>query len=107
MDELYLIVGVSLIIFVMGIYGLASRRNAMKMLISAELLINAGLLNIIAFHHYLYPAAIDAQILAIFVIAIAAAEAAIGLALFLALHRIYGVPDLDVVKKLREVEEGG
>lgn len=105
LNETYIIIITSTIMMLLGIYGLSTRKNAMKMLISIELLVNAGTLNIIAFTHYFYPSVIDAHIFVLFVIALAAAEAAIGLALFLALYRIYGTPDIDIVRKLRETGE--
>ncbi len=106
LNEAFILIITSVILFILGIYGLSTRRNALKMLISIELLINAAALNIITFAYYFYSlVSLDAQIFVLFIIALAAAEAAIGLSIFLALHRLYGVPDLDVVSKLRETGE--
>jgi len=105
LGESYLLIITSVILFVLGIYGLSTRRNAMKMLISTELLINAAALNIITFFHYFYPTVIEAQLFVLFIIVLAAAEAAIGLSIFLALYRIYGTPDIHIVRKLREPGE--
>ncbi len=105
-NELYMIVVSSIIIFLLGLYGLSTRRNALKMLISIELMINASALNIIGFLYYLYDLAfLEAQVFVLFIITLAAAEAAIGLSIFLALYRLYGSPDLDKVSRLREVGE--
>jgi len=106
LNEIYLIIVTSAILFVLGIYGISTRRNALKMLISVELMINASALNIIGFLFYLFDTAyLEAQIFVLFIITIAAAEAAIGLSIFLALYRLYGTPDLDKVNKLRETGE--
>ncbi len=106
LNELYLIVITSAILFVLGIYGVSTRRNALKMLISVELMVNASALNIIGFLFYLFDVAyLEAQIFVLFIITIAAAEAAIGLSIFLALYRLYGTPDLDKVSKLKETGE--
>lgn len=106
MNELFLVILTTVILFITGIYGLSTRRNALKMLISIELMVNASALNIIAFLYYIYDLAyLEAQLFVLFIITLAAAEAAIGLSIFLALYRIYGVPDLDKVSKLKETGE--
>lgn len=106
LNEIYLIILASVTLFVLGIYGLSTRRNALKMLISIELMINASALNIIGFLFYLFNTVyLEAQLFIIFIITIAAAEAAIGLSIFLALYRLYGTPDLNEINKLKEIGE--
>jgi len=82
-------------LFCIGIYGLVTSRNAVRVLISIELLLNAVNLNLIGFSNYLDPSEIKGQIFAIFVITIAAAEAAVGLAIILAIYRNRDTIDME------------
>jgi NADH-quinone oxidoreductase subunit K len=77
--------GLSAILFAIGLIGFLSRRNLILMLVSLEIMLNAVNVNFAAFGHYLLEE--RGQILALFVIAVAAAEAAIGLGLVIALSR--------------------
>ena len=77
--------GLSAILFAIGLIGFLSRRNIILMLVSLEIMLNAVNVNFAAFGHYLLE--VRGQILALFVIAVAAAEAAIGLGLVIALSR--------------------
>ena len=81
----YLIVGAAL--FCLGIYGALSRRNAIAVLMGVELILNAVNINFIAFNRYITPQQVTGQVFAIFVLSIAAAEAAVGLALIIAIYR--------------------
>ena len=76
------------LLFVIGIYGAVVRRNIIGILISIELILNAANINLVAFSQTTSKAAETGQVFAIFVIAIAAAEAAVGLAIVLALFRV-------------------
>jgi NADH-quinone oxidoreductase subunit K len=77
--------GLSAVLFTIGLIGFLSRRNIIIMLVSLEIMLNAVNVNFAAFGDYLLEA--RGQILALFVIAVAAAEAAIGLGLVIALSR--------------------
>jgi NADH:ubiquinone oxidoreductase subunit K len=77
----------SALLFCLGLYGLLTRRNLIAMLMCTELLLNAAALNFVAFHHFLYGGDATGPVFAIFIIAVAAAEAAIALAIFIALFR--------------------
>jgi len=81
----YLIV--SALLFALGLMGILQRRNLIGMLISVELLLNAANLNFMAFNRFLSPDPVVGQIIALFVMGLAAAEAAIGLSIILALYR--------------------
>ena len=81
----YLLVGAAL--FCMGMYGVLSRRNAVAILMGVELMLNAVNINLVAFWRYLNPTALNGQVFAVFVFAVAAAEAAVGLALILSIYR--------------------
>jgi len=74
-------------LFCLGIYGLVTSRNMIKALICLELMLNGVNINFIAFSNYLDPVYIKGQVFVIFIIAIAAAEAAIGLAIILNVYR--------------------
>ncbi|WP_173645037.1 NADH-quinone oxidoreductase subunit NuoK [Geminocystis sp. NIES-3708] len=82
-------------LFCIGIYGLVTSRNAVRVLMSIELLLNAVNLNLIGFSNYLDPSEIKGQVFAIFVITIAAAEAAVGLAIILAIYRNRDTIDME------------
>ncbi len=86
-------VALSLILFCLGLIGLMVRRNFITVLMSVELMFNAVNINLIAFSFRLGDLA--GQVLAIFVITVAAAEAAIGLGLIIALVRLKDTVDLD------------
>ena len=81
----YLVVGAAL--FCLGLYGALARRNAVAVLMGVELMLNAVNLNLIAFGRYITPKEVTGQVFAIFVLAVAAAEAAVGLALIISIYR--------------------
>ncbi len=89
----------SLILFVLGVIGLMIRRNFITVLMSVELIFNAANLNLIAFSDRL--GNLSGQIMAIFIITIAAAEAAIGLGLIIALERLKRTVNLDDANEMR------
>ncbi|MFA5159728.1 MAG: NADH-quinone oxidoreductase subunit NuoK [Candidatus Omnitrophota bacterium] len=78
----------SLLLFAIGVYGALVRRNIIGILISIELMLNAANINLIAFSKYTSLSPETGQIFALFVIAIAATAAAVGLAIVLALYRV-------------------
>lgn len=87
-------------VFAVGIFGFLSRRNLLIMFISIELMLNAVNINLVAFSHYLED--LRGQILTVFVITVAAAEAAIGLALIIALFRNKETANVDEMRELKE-----
>jgi NADH-quinone oxidoreductase subunit K len=89
----------SLILFVIGVIGVLVRRNFITVLMSLELVFNAVNLNLIAFSYRLGD--LTGQVLAVFVITIAAAEAAIGLGLIIALMRLKRTVALDDASEMR------
>lgn len=89
-------------LFCAGIYGVIARRNAVLVLISVELMLNAVNINLIAFQNLLFPAeAVDGQIFALFIIAVAAAEVGVGLAIVFNLFRNRASVDVDDVDLMR------
>ncbi|MFZ5584960.1 MAG: NADH-quinone oxidoreductase subunit NuoK [Thermodesulfobacteriota bacterium] len=87
MNSLTVYLFVALILFCIGLFGLLQRRSLIGMLISVELMLNAAGINFLAFNRFLAPDPAVGQIIVLFVMGIAAAEAAIALSLILALFR--------------------
>ena len=81
----YLILAAAL--FCVGLFGVLARRNAVAILMGIELMLNAVNLNLLAFWRYLHSEQVSGQVFVIFVFAVAAAEAAVGLALIISIYR--------------------
>ena len=89
------------VIFCTGIFGVLTRRNAIGILMGIELMLNAANINLVAFARYMHPTILTGQIFAVFVITIAAAEAAVGLAIIISVYRnieLINVDEIDVMK---------
>ena len=92
----------SAVLFSIGLAGALTRRNAIIVLIGVELMLNAANLNFIAFWRYsAHPEALTGMMFVIFSIAIAAAEASVGLALIIAIYRHYKTTNLDQIDSLK------
>jgi NADH:ubiquinone oxidoreductase subunit K len=87
MIPLYWWLIVAAALFCIGLYGALSRKNAIGVLMGIELMLNAVNVNLVAFWRYITPQALTGQVFAIFVITVAAAEAAVGLAIIIAAYR--------------------
>jgi len=92
--EHYLIL--SAILFSIGLYGALTKRNAVIILMCIELMLNAVNITMVAFSRYIVPLLLTGQIFAIFIIVVAAAEVAVGLAIILAIYR--GLETIDATK---------
>ncbi len=88
------------ILFAIGLIGVLLKRNALIVMMSVELMLNAANLTFLAFARQ--RGSVDGQAIAFFVIAVAAAEAAVGLAIVLAIFRTRGGVNVDEVRALRE-----
>jgi len=86
----------SAILFSIGLYGVLAKRNAVIILMCVELMLNAVNITLVAFSRYIVPVMLTGQVFAIFVIVVAAAEVAVGLAIIFAIYR--GLEDIDVSK---------
>ena len=91
----------SAILFCLGMFGLLTRRNAVGILMSIELMFNAANINFVAFSRYITPAYLTGQVFAIFVITIAAAEAAVGLAIVMLLYRNFRGIEVDKINFMK------
>ncbi|MBN3523915.1 MULTISPECIES: NADH-quinone oxidoreductase subunit NuoK [Paenibacillus] len=89
------------ILFCIGLFGVLTKRNAVIVLLSIELMLNAANLNLIAFSKYGVVPSLKGQIFSLFTIAIAAAEAAIGIAILIALYRNRGTANVDEFDDLK------
>ncbi|NCO65077.1 MAG: NADH-quinone oxidoreductase subunit NuoK [Candidatus Aquicultor secundus] len=85
----------SAVLFGIGLIGVLLRRNAVMILLSVELMLNASNLNLVAFSRYITPNLASGQMFALFVMAVAAAEVAVGLAIILSIYRNVRSVDLD------------
>ena len=92
---------VSSALFCIGIWGLLNRRNAVRVLMSIELMLNAVNINLMAFSSYVDNNLIQGQVFTIFVITVAAAEAAVGLAILLSLYRNRVTVDMESLNLLK------
>jgi NADH-quinone oxidoreductase subunit K len=92
---------VSAFLFSLGIYGIVTRKNAILVLMGVELVLNAANINLIAFSRY-GGIGMDGQVAAIFVIILAAAEAAIALAIVLNIYHRFQTVNVDEVSALKE-----
>ena len=100
----YLVLGA--LLFVSGLLTILLKRNAIGILMGVELVLNAANVNLVAFNHYAWrgqPAspALDGQIFALFVIVVAAAEAAVALAIFLNFYNNFSTIDVDRAQTLQ------
>ncbi|UZI29380.1 NADH-quinone oxidoreductase subunit NuoK [Streptomyces sp. VB1] len=92
------------LLFCIGLYGVLARRNAILVLMSVELMLNAVNLNLVAFDAWLRDTLHSGQALTLFTIAIAAAEIGIGLAIVLAVYRNRGTSDIDRLRDTAETD---
>ena len=91
----------SAILFSIGVYGVLTRRNAVLVLMSVELMLNAASINMVAFAAYTSAALFTGIIFAIFIITIAAAEVGLALAIILRIFRNRGTANVDEVDALK------
>lgn len=93
---------VSTLLFAIGVFGFLARRNAILMLISIELMLNAVNLSLVAFNAYQPSEANTGAVFALMIMAVAAAEATVGLALVIAIIRTRQTAEVDSYSDLRE-----
>ena len=91
----------SAVLFCIGLYGALTRRNAVIILMCIELMLNAVNISLIAFSSYVVPQLLTGQVFAIFVMVVAAAEVAVGLAIVLAIFRHFKDIDIDNINLLK------
>ncbi|MDH4156838.1 MAG: NADH-quinone oxidoreductase subunit NuoK [candidate division Zixibacteria bacterium] len=87
--------GLAAILFSIGLFGVLTRRNTIGILMSLELMFNAANINFVAFNRYIITDGLTGQLFAIFIVVVAAAEAAVGLAIVLLVYRNWRGIDTD------------
>ncbi len=95
----YLVIGA--FVFGIGVYGLVTRRTLIGMLIASELVLAGASINFMAFNRFTAPDPVVGQIFTLFIMAIAAAEAAIGLSIVIAIYRNYKSIDSEDLVELK------
>ncbi|HYV95345.1 MAG TPA: NADH-quinone oxidoreductase subunit NuoK [Chitinophagales bacterium] len=88
-------------LFFIGMYGFFTRRNMITMLMAIELILNSVNINFIAFNKYLYPDKLDGIFFTIFIITIAAAEAAVAIAIIINLYRSHHSIDVEDATEMK------
>ena len=88
-------------LFFMGMYGLFTRRNLITILMSVELMLNSVNINFVAFNKYLYPDQLSGVFFTIFIITIAAAEAAVAIAIIINLYRSHNSIDVESTEEMK------
>ncbi|HEY4107425.1 NADH-quinone oxidoreductase subunit NuoK [Puia sp.] len=101
MIPLHYILFVSTGLFFIGMFGLFTRRNMITMLMSVELILNSVNINFVAFNKYLYPEKLAGVFFSLFIIAIAAAEAAVAIAIIINLYRNIRSIDVEAADELK------
>jgi len=87
--------------FFIGIYGFLTRRNLITVLMSVELILNSVNINFVVFNRYLYPDQLQGHFFALFIIAIAAAEASVAIALIINIYRRFTSIEVDNVDEMK------
>jgi NADH:ubiquinone oxidoreductase subunit K len=92
---------VSTLMFFIGVYGFLTRRNLITLLMSIELILNSVNINFVVFNRYLYPDQLQGQFFALFIVAIAAAEASVAIALIINIYRRFTSIEVDNVDEMK------
>lgn len=100
MNSLTVYLTISIVLFVLGLLAMMTRKNAISVLMGVELILNSAGLNFVAFSRF-SAGNLNGQTAAVFVIIVAAAEAAVALAIFLNLYRLKATAEVDKADELR------
>lgn len=92
---------VSTLMFFIGVYGFLVRRNLITVLMSLELMLNSVNINFVVFNKYLFPHQLQGHFFTLFIIAIAAAEAAVAIAIFINVYRRFSNIDVENVSQMK------
>jgi NADH:ubiquinone oxidoreductase subunit K len=92
---------ISVVLFGIGMYGVLTRRHLVHVLLSIELILNAVLINLVAFSSFTTPNKMIGQMFAVFVIVVAACEVGVGLAIILSVYRKKKTVDIDNINILK------
>jgi NADH:ubiquinone oxidoreductase subunit K len=89
------------VMFFAGVYGFLTRRNLITILMSVELILNSVNINFLAFNRYLYPHKMEGMFFSVFVIAVAASEAAVAIAIIINIYRRFTTINVEDVNELK------
>ncbi|NTV77975.1 MAG: NADH-quinone oxidoreductase subunit NuoK [Clostridiales bacterium] len=92
---------VSTLMFFIGVYGFLVRRNLITVLMSLELMLNSVNINFVVFNKYLFPNQLQGHFFSLFIIAVAAAEAAVAIAIFINVYRRFSNIDIENVNQMK------
>jgi len=92
---------VAAIMFFTGIYGFLTRRNLITMLMSLELILNSVNINFAAFNRYLFPGKLEGHFFSLFIIAVAASEAAVAIAIIINIYRRFATINVEDVSEMK------
>ncbi len=92
---------VSTLMFFIGIFGFVIRQNLITLLLSIELIINSVAINFLVFNRFLFPDQLQGHFFTLFIIAVAAAEASVAIALIINVYRRYHNIHVDKVNKMK------
>lgn len=92
---------VTTLMFFIGVYGFLVRKNLITILMSTELILNSVCINFVVFNKYLFPGLLQGYMFAIFMIAIAAAEAAVAIAIIINLYRRYTTINVENINEMK------
>ena len=99
--SIYEILSLTTILFFIGLYGFLTRKNLITMLMSIELLLNASVINFVVINKYLYPDVLQGVYFSIFIIAVAAAETALGISVIINLYRLKTSVNIDETETMK------
>ena len=89
------------ILFFIGVYGFITRKNLISILISVELILNSSVINFVVINKYLYPELLQGMVYSIFIIAVAAAETALAVAIIINIYRRTGSVDVKETETMK------
>lgn len=89
------------VMFFTGVYGFLTRRNLITILMSLELILNSVNINFLAFNRYLFPGKLDGHFFSLFVIAVAASEAAVAIAIIINIYRKFNTINVETVDEMK------
>lgn len=92
---------VSTLMFFIGIHGFLTRKNLITILMSVELILNSVNINFVAFNRFLYPDQLQGHFFTLFIIAVAAAEAAVAIAIIISVYRRFTNIDVERVDSMK------
>jgi len=99
--SIYEILTVSSLLLFIGVYGFITRKNLISILISVELILNASVVNFVAINKYLYPDMLQGAVFGIFIIAVAAAETALAVAIIINLYRQTSSVEVEEIQTMK------